>query len=838
MRLLQLSTGPDRFLDLHPNVTVVSGLDDDGRRLLVDAVAGLARGVAVGRDGLLEAHGILFDLTEEVLGVLDVEGDGIQPVVRASDLPALQRDPRARERMRAERALAELDERVATAAGEHRRLLRARDEAAAHLEHARRNAHEAEAGAAERIRLIDELTAQLDQADERRRRLLEAQVTKVPEAAAAARDRADTDAATAEVRTRHQEAAILCSQLAGELDQARTSLEPVAVAEAEAAAEELARIQAEVDAARAAEAERVAAASDGPVEPPSEWLARVQARIEDLEKRVAAFGPTDALRVAEALAQLRARQDGELVPSAPALELADQLEVLDSDLTATSGVGATSQGLAVGRARHDAARQALTEAEQAVRLPQLDRALVERLELAHADVLEAIEKADGRFAGTRAARRVDAARAVEHALLDELGFTSYSDYMMGNSLLNVDPGKEAQLESARAELSAAEDEWRLLEAGREAELARAERMERRRLLLDEASAVLGHRVTAEKAVGELRALRVPAPVPPELVQELQHRLDEAGVALGDEDLSRDELLVVAEAWLDEVDSSVEREQGLRRELAELSEERLEALAAVEAAGREDTSAEDEREDRLRRARADLDMAEARRRNHLEAEAAVAAVSAELAAAVETERQAALAAADADRAIEEADRRAAQLQAEVLAITEELEALGRQEVEANEHLQSLTALENASPEDLARAVRDAEAAYALADDRVQAAAGALAGLEADRTDARAQAAALDDTEGAPDDRPMVEELEWYLLARLAAQRSACLGGSLPLLLDDALVGLDEDQVGHLLGRLERMADAVQVIVVSEDEVASAWAEAAGPERAAAVEPQPA
>ena len=46
MRLLQLSTASDEILDLHPNVTVVSGLGPDGRRRLVDTVLGLSRASA------------------------------------------------------------------------------------------------------------------------------------------------------------------------------------------------------------------------------------------------------------------------------------------------------------------------------------------------------------------------------------------------------------------------------------------------------------------------------------------------------------------------------------------------------------------------------------------------------------------------------------------------------------------------------------------------------------------------------------------------------------------------------------------------------------------------
>ena len=60
---------------------------------------------------------------------------------------------------------------------------------------------------------------------------------------------------------------------------------------------------------------------------------------------------------------------------------------------------------------------------------------------------------------------------------------------------------------------------------------------------------------------------------------------------------------------------------------------------------------------------------------------------------------------------------------------------------------------------------------------------------------------------------------------------------PWLLDDALLGLDEDEVNHVLGRLERMAEAVQVIVLSDDPLASSWAHLAGDERAARRAPAP-
>ncbi|MET0902288.1 MAG: hypothetical protein ABWZ52_03530 [Acidimicrobiales bacterium] len=611
MRLLQLAPAPDRLIDLHPNITVVRGLDAAERQLLVDTVAGLAQGSAPSVFGLLEAHDLFFDLSEAMLALLEVAGDDLRPVVTASDLPTAPRDPRAEERNRAERTVADLDEALRVAAEEQRRLRMTRDVAADALELVRQNAHEPDAGALERICLIDELTGQLAQIEEQRRPLLEAQAEQGREAEAAAAERVAIAAAAVELRNRHHEATVLCTELAARLDQARAGLDPGSVAAVDAAVEELGRVQAAVEeqgrvqaaveAARADAGDVEAARADAgdvevgdvevgdveveapAAEPPAAWLARVEARIKELEKRLTALGPSDVNHVASALSQLRALQDGEPVPSPAAQELADQLEVLDDDLAASAGVGAGTAALAEGRARLDAARDALMEAELAVRNRELDRDLVDRLELAHADVLLALEKAEGRFGGGRAARRLEEVRSAEQALLDELGLTSYSDYMMGYSLLNVDPEKEARLDAARAELAAAEDEMRTLEAETEAERARAEQRERRPALLEEASALLGHSVKADRVVSELRALRVPATIPPELVKKLQRSLHDAGVAVGDEDLSREELMVLAEAWLDEADSSAEGEPDLQRELAALTQERLAALAAVDAA---------------------------------------------------------------------------------------------------------------------------------------------------------------------------------------------------------------------------------------------------------------
>jgi len=189
-------------------------------------------------------------------------------------------------------------------------------------------------------------------------------------------------------------------------------------------------------------------------------------------------------------------------------------------------------------------------------------------------------------------------------------------------------------------------------------------------------------------------------------------------------------------------------------------------------------------------------------------------------------------------VAEATGHAVQVATDAVHNVEELEALNLTELDANEHLQSLSDHEYSSPEELAKEVAEAEAAFAAANDRFKVAVGTMQSLELERQEARALVSSLQDLPGEVDEGSIADEIEWYLLARVAAQRAVCLGGSLPLLLDGALDGLDEQQLAHVLGRLERMADAVQVIVVSDDPRAAAWAVSAGQERAAVVHPQPA
>jgi hypothetical protein len=129
-----------------------------------------------------------------------------------------------------------------------------------------------------------------------------------------------------------------------------------------------------------------------------------------------------------------------------------------------------------------------------------------------------------------------------------------------------------------------------------------------------------------------------------------------------------------------------------------------------------------------------------------------------------------------------------------------------------------------------------------------ASAAVSAAEADVATSRAELAEVDRRlEELPDDddaggsevtsSEAVAELEWYLLSRLATHRSLSYAGSLPFVLDDALRGVRGEGLTHLLGRLERMSGAVQVIILSEDNEIAGWADAIGTDRAITLYPAP-
>jgi uncharacterized protein YhaN len=95
------------------------------------------------------------------------------------------------------------------------------------------------------------------------------------------------------------------------------------------------------------------------------------------------------------------------------------------------------------------------------------------------------------------------------------------------------------------------------------------------------------------------------------------------------------------------------------------------------------------------------------------------------------------------------------------------------------------------------------------------------------------AAEDDSSDTESGQVAVDDIEFYFLTRVSALRSVSQAGSVPLIIDDALAGLAENEARHVLGKLEEMSESVQVIYLTDDDVVASWADSRGLERAAVV-----
>jgi hypothetical protein len=805
MRLLQLVTGPGELIDLHPNVTILQGMDEERRDLLRRTVVGLAQGRAVG-EGLLEVHGVLFGLDDRHLAVLDLAAD-VDPVVRRPDLPgggsldALDLDER-REQFEALLPLVasrvELQTQAReTAAAALAALDRAR---AAHAEASAVEASAVDASAAGAPdpapttveELEDRLLGEWAQLEAARsaRQALEQEVTQLNEAVQVAAART----------------AGLVERL-GTRDQPSVEVEPV-------------------------EGTLDSATDDGPPESSASQVDDAEARLASLDTRLAVLDVQAPERIEEAVRLVRA--GAELVPSAEARALAEEIEALDHELGDVAAAEAPAAAVATARARLDDARQALLDAEADARAPVLSRVDVDELEQAHDAVQDAIERTDGALSGGRARRRLEERRAAEQVILDRLGFRSYADYVMGSSTRHHDPQREATLTAAREELREAEAQWHDLQLTVEHELRRAERLDHRRVLSERARALLGTPVARDEEAAALQVLRVPAVDVVAAVTVVRRALDDLGIDLGDENLDLEELALVAESALDAAADGERRRYELVEERAAVATE-LAHLRGDGSARPAPAPAPDEHDHRLFSADEpepapvgdpepdpdpdpddEGDDEELRSAQALEA-AAQAAVER---ARAELERAAAAEASIAEQVA------ASETELEAATASDLSDELAAAQLEVTAHVEALAA-----------SVEAAETEHQQAEKRVEAEDQALDVLDQEGRALAAQIERLEDLAAsqAAGTATSTDELEWYLLARLAGQRSVSVVGSLPLLLDDALVGIDPEQVSHLLDRLERMADAVQLIVVSDDPSLEAWVASVGPARAAIVRP---
>ncbi len=719
MRLIQLSPHGDdeTALDLHPMITVVSGLDAAARRRIIDAVVALPKGADAGIGGLVEAFGIMLDFTPEVLAMLDLHND-LDVVVRSTDVPPAQVEgppPAAGATVRSsvEQFLTETPE------GTHAELDAARrgqDDAHVALEILRESA--ARAG-----QDLGEMTS-------RRQRAEAALIALRDREDASERDRSDA----------------ISDSPDHEPDEVEVG------------------------------ARRLALESEG---------TELQATVGQIDVALGELAAIDTRPIHVLLDAIRDPVEIEWVESDRAQALADEFVTVQAQMAAVEAqLEAEGRGPSAAMARLEAARAALRAAEKAMTKPDLSPEDVTELEAAHDEVLEAESKTSG-LMKRGAQKRLDDALAKQQEVLDRVGFPTWSAYVMGSGLMAIDPMAEARLEQALFELEAAETNWANVSGMLETDPEYGTLLDRLETILIEARELLDgdEPDDLEHALRELRVPRREVSAE-DLADALAYQLELIGLAFGGANPSVQQTVMVAEAFLAESASIEDRIAELKAQRSELTSKLAAAegeLMALAVAHPEPT----------------IDLTDG---------SDLAAAGGDFAdlGGIDVPAPEEPVAAFADRA----------------ALEDELAQAIEEEQEAIEMFEAREALFDA-----------AMRAEAVATGRLMRVASDLAerSVEARPT----SEPAFDVVPGDRDAQAGPEAIEFYLLARLAAQRNVSFAGSVPFVIDDALSGVPSEMVPGLLAKLERMAEAVQIVYLSDDPVVQDWASGVGFEMAAVV-----
>ncbi len=550
------------------------------------------------------------------------------------------------------------------------------------------------------------------------------------------------------------------SDLDAQVEAERAGLDEGAPTDLSAANDALERLRS----ARAAEAESRRAALRLEV---STRLDELAAQAEELRRRLRRPTSDPSEPVRAAIEHLDAVSDPTPVPVPEARSLAAMLASATEDLASIQDklVGGRSQLMEL-TARRDAAYDAFVTAELNLRTPDLDPAVLAELERVHDEIFE-MDARVSRLSAARLRRRASTLRLRETTLLKQLGFETWSEYVMGVASPEAEAERQRRYEVAKATYEFAEDELARAAAQPAHDSPDLRAAERRVSELREQAARLLGRSPGPDPVAELREHTVPA-------GSLRGSLTSAGSALrvalaeAGEHVPADESATAlrdrAQAWLDGLG---DRE----RELTELQTRYDQVEATIAATSRElellsvEHPAADVADDdpELLELRARLDAATVRVDAHRVALDRVGRLRARL----------------------------AELVAEIGRLTDEVAA-------AERDVSLTVARLDAAVEELT----EAEQRWRL--------------VEAERIATRRAAR---EARGADLD---VDAIEWYLLARLAAQRSVSYVGSMPIAIDDAFGGWSTERLASVYHRLARMSDVVQVIMVSDDEDVARWA----------------
>lgn len=528
MRLLRLqddAPGGAR-LELHPRLSVATGLPADARARLAAALADLPRAAGSaaldGVSGEVEVSGILLDLEPGALALLDLDAD-LDLVVRAEDLLALAGGGTTAPGAGA--ATGTADGAAPVDPATVRRAVR--DATATH----------------------DVLAESLAELHDAHRRVLARRSALALALAEAGADPAPSDHPADPLPD--------AGTRPGEVNPATHTVMRAATVVLDSPGP-----SPEAVAAIAAAAARVD---------------RLRTRRDELLGALAPLVDIDVTAVAEALATVQARTDVAEVPDVEAQRLADALVAAIEALDAYDAeVEATGHGPLAAYRRLDEAQRRFLAADAAVRPPVIDPADAEALEAAHDELLEAeLRLTAARIPGKSLKKRLEDAAAAEQDVLERMGFATYTAYVMSTSVPLVSPELRTVHERAQRDWEQAEVVFREAVAAAEADPRRSALVAAVDAARDAARALVGDLEEPEleaalraRTVVEDRAAAAAAGT----IDGLRAALGTVGVDFGDLALTDDEVVDVAVVWLADMDEALRERGELEQALASLEDE--------------------------------------------------------------------------------------------------------------------------------------------------------------------------------------------------------------------------------------------------------------------------
>ncbi|MFA5564813.1 MAG: hypothetical protein WC184_02815 [Acidimicrobiia bacterium] len=525
----------------------------------------------------------------------------------------------------------------------------------------------------------------------------------------------------------------------------------------------------------------------------------------------------------------------DMVPNPEAAALADRWDHLER-AQAKLRVELKSQGLDLGDLEAQIADaqtriEAIDKQTRRTQVPPELEAEIERL-------YEAIDDTQGRRFGRRSKRNSQQAREELDAALAQAGFPTYAAYVMGRVAPTINHAALERLAAAQEQLEKLQSERdeiaAQLEQDQRVQALRADHAEIRRAaceLLSEPE--VDHAIATDSLTATLRALLIENPLAakePNPVDVLKQRLVELNVDFDTESPETKTLLLAANQAIN---------AARMEKLASLAKK----SPAQEPSAVKSPAQEPPPKEPLARQSSAKNAPELIVKNPQ-----VAALQAEI-----DQLQNEIIVADADLVANE------ELQDELL------EEIAKAEAELDELRQNGdpaaglvvklwdddVAVQQAMNE-LSRAkarLETHEAAKANmqeAEDRLQQARRAesmnlTVKRSADEKRQRLERELDEVLERAPlptvvwhNDGNLPGEIEWYLLGKVSALRKASFVGSIPLVINDAFRGLDKATVDQLGAALNKVSDTSQVIYVGNSPEVVAWAAAQPIESAALVE----